>query len=75
MLDLPEGLMPRSSMMSPQTQHHIDEAIRGIVMAGFDEAAQILSTNRYVLERGARALLEKETLDEAAIRILASDLK
>ena len=75
MLDLPEGLMPRSSMMSPQTQHHIDEAIRGIVMAGFDQAAQILSTNRDVLERGARALLEKETLDEAAIRILASDLK
>lgn len=75
MLDFPEGLMPRSSMMSPQTQHHIDEAIRGIVMAGFDQATQILSTNRDVLERGARALLEKETLDEAAIRILASDLK
>jgi hypothetical protein len=28
-----------------------------------------------VLERGARALLEKETLDEAAIRTLVTDLK
>jgi hypothetical protein len=38
-------------------------------------ACAILRTNRDVLERGARALLEKETLDEAAIRALATQLQ
>ena len=37
--------------------------------------AAILRLNREVLERGARALLDKETLDEAAIRALAMDLR
>lgn len=74
MLELPEGLLPRSSPLAPETQRHIDEAIRGIVMAGFERATQILQVNRDVLERGARALLEKETLDEAAIQALAIDL-
>ncbi|MES2878940.1 MAG: ATP-dependent zinc metalloprotease FtsH [Pseudomonadota bacterium] len=75
MLDLPDALMPRGTPMSEETQRHIDEAIRGIVMGGFEHATHILSANREVLERGARSLLEKETLDEAAIRALASDLK
>jgi cell division protease FtsH len=44
-------------------------------MAGFERAAAILRLNREVLEHGARALLDKETLDEAAIRALAMDLK
>ena len=35
----------------------------------------ILGINRDVLERSARALLEKETLDEAAIRSLTADLR
>ena len=74
MLDLPEGVLPRSMSMSQETQRHIDEAIRAIVMAGFEQASQILQTNRDLLERGARALLEKETLDETAIRALARDL-
>jgi cell division protease FtsH len=38
-------------------------------------ACAILRTNRDVVERGARALLEKETLDEAAIRTLATQLQ
>lgn len=75
MLDVPEGIGPHSSSMSPQTQRCIDMAIRNIVMAGFERATQILHANRDVLERGARALLDKETLDEAAIRVLASELK
>ena len=44
-------------------------------MAGFDRATATLGVNRDVLERSARALLEKETLDEAAIRSLTADLR
>lgn len=75
MMDLPASLMPRGSQASESTQKRIDEAIRGIVMAGFEQATATLSVNRTVLERGARALLESETLDEKAIRDLAKDLK
>jgi cell division protease FtsH len=74
MLDLPDGFLPPATPMSQETQRHIDEAIRNIVMNGFEHATTILSANRQVLERGARALLEKETLDETAIRALANDL-
>ena len=74
MLELPEGLVPRSLNFSQDTQRHIDEAIRAIVMACFDRATAILTHNREVLETGARALLEKETLDEAALRTLANAL-
>ena len=74
-MDLPASLMPRGSQASESTQKRIDEAIRGIVMAGFEQATATLSVNRNVLERGARALLESETLDEKAIRDLAKDLK
>jgi cell division protease FtsH len=75
MLDIPAGVLPQGSPVSEHTQQRIDDAIRGIVMAGFEHAAAILKLNREVLERGARALLDKETLDEAAIRALAMDLK
>ena len=75
MLDLPAGMLPSGTQMSQETQRRIDDAIRGIVMSGFDHASAILSANRSVLERGARSLLEKETLDEAAIRALAIDLQ
>jgi cell division protease FtsH len=75
MLELPAGVLPQGSPVSEHTQQRIDDAIRGIVMAGFEHAAAILTRNREVLERGARALLDKETLDEAAIRALAMDLK
>jgi cell division protease FtsH len=75
MLELPAGVLPQGSPVSEHTQQRIDDAIRGIVMAGFDHATAILTLNREVLDRGARALLDKETIDEAAIRALAQDLK
>ena len=75
MLEVPPGLMPQGSPVSEHTQRRIDDAIRGIVMGGFDHAVTILEANREVLERGARALLAQETLDEAAIRNLAMTLK
>ena len=75
MLDLPTGMLPNPSAVSEDTQRRIDDAIRAIVMGGFDHATAILDINRDVLERSARALLEKETLDEAAIRSLTADLR
>jgi len=75
MLELPAGVLPQGSPVSEHTQRRIDDAIRAIVMAGFEHATAILTRNRGVLERGARALLDKETLDEAAIGALAMDLK
>lgn len=50
-------------------------AVRSIVMDGFERATIILSANRELLARGAHALLDKETPDEAAIGKLAKDLR
>ena len=75
MLDLPAGMLPRDNSASEDTQRRIDNAIRRIVMDSFDRAITILSANREVLEHGARSLLEKETLDEAALRDLSAQLQ
>ena len=75
MLDLPAEMQPRAIVASEDTQRRIDSAIRRIVMSGFTQATEVLQANRDVLERGARALLEKETLDEAAIRALTQALR
>jgi cell division protease FtsH len=75
MLDLPDGLAAAGKPVSEATQQRIDEAIRGIVMGGFARASAILHANRAVLESGARSLLDKETLEEPAIRALAAQLQ
>ena len=74
MLDLPDSMGQRSLPVSQTTQERIDQAIRGLVMGGFERATLLLQQNRAVLERGARALLEKETLDEEALRTLTAQL-
>ena len=74
MLELPDAMLPHPPSTSQETQHYIDQAIRNIVMQGFERASTILVANRAVLERGARALLDKETLDEPSILALASEL-
>lgn len=74
MLELPDGILPRAPTTSQETQRYIDQAIRSIVMQGFERASTILVANRAVLERGAHALLDKETLDEASILALAGEL-
>ena len=45
------------------------------VMSGFEQASAILVANRAVLERSARALLERETLEEADLDALTGDLQ
>lgn len=49
--------------------------MRNIVEAVFVQAAGILDAHHTVLERCARELLAKETLDEMAIRALTTDLR
>lgn len=46
------------------TSDAIDEEVRTIVEAAFKRTVEILESRRSALERGARLLLEKETLDE-----------
>ncbi len=75
LLDLPEAIAPHHTAISQETQRRVDEAIRGLVMDGFAQATTVLTANRDVLQQGARALLDKETLDEAAILALAVQLK
>jgi ATP-dependent Zn protease len=68
-LDVP-GLLPSGWQPSQDTQQHIDAAVRQIVMTGFDRATTLLEEKRDLLERCARELLERETLDEQALRAL-----
>ncbi|MFZ5557069.1 MAG: ATP-dependent zinc metalloprotease FtsH [Pseudomonadota bacterium] len=60
--------------VAESTQHRIDEAIRTLIKTVFQRAYGILERNRPVLERCARELLARETLDETEIRALTCDL-
>ncbi|MEO8655568.1 MAG: cell division protein FtsH, partial [Ramlibacter sp.] len=74
MMEPPPGLAI-ARQVSEATLQQVDQAIRAIVMAGFASATATLERNRAVLDRGAQALLEKETLDEAAVRALAQEIQ
>ena len=60
--DLP--FVPREQDYAQDTAAAIDNEVRSIVQSAMDRALDILRQRRSVLERAARALLEKETLDE-----------
>lgn len=68
-LDLP-GELQAAPRTSPATQQRIDEAVRAIVMGAFDRTLKLLERRRAELERCAIALLQRETLDEAALKAL-----
>ncbi|MBI4693470.1 MAG: ATP-dependent metallopeptidase FtsH/Yme1/Tma family protein [Gammaproteobacteria bacterium] len=68
---LPGALqMPPGRSFSEATAHAIDEAVKALVETAFRAACDLLATRRAVLERGAEALLAKETLVEAELREL-----
>jgi cell division protease FtsH len=62
----PESLHERR--FSDETAHAIDQAVQHIVEASFERTVSILKDHRDLLERGAKLLLEKETLDEPQLR-------
>jgi cell division protease FtsH len=69
----PGGFLERT--YSEETAREIDCAVRDIVDGAFAKARGILERNRDVLEKGARQLLEKETLDEASLEGLFNEVR
>jgi cell division protease FtsH len=55
---------PHERDYAEQTAAAIDEEVRSIVQSAMEHALAILRDRRGVLERSARRLLEKETLNE-----------
>ena len=55
---------------SEETAREIDCAVRDLVNAALEKASTILIRNRDVLERGAKMLLEQETLTETELKTL-----
>ncbi len=60
--------------LSDETTRSIDSAIRRIVNTAFERASKLLEEHRSVLERGARKLLEQETLDQSDLAMLKGEL-
>jgi len=58
-----------------ETAREIDRAVRELVDRALRRAEHILRANRALLDRSARVLLEKETLDEADLDELFRDLR
>jgi len=58
------GEFPRAREFSEETAREIDTAVREMVESAFEHAVGILNQHRPGLERGAKALLQKETLVE-----------
>jgi len=57
-------LLPGAQEVSEATQHLVDQEVRRIVDEAESEVIALLERERERLERLARALLEKETLDQ-----------
>jgi cell division protease FtsH len=60
---------------SEATAEAVDTAVRELLSELSEQAFEILSHNRDILERAALRLLEVETLDQAALRELAQGLR
>jgi cell division protease FtsH len=56
------------------TANEIDDEVRKIVETAFQRTVSLLTERREILERTARRLLEKETLDEADLASIVVDL-
>ena len=68
-LEVP-GYAPGGWQLSAETRQRIDEAVREIVTQALARTTELLVRERARLEAGAQALLERETLDEAALRAI-----
>jgi len=68
-----EPLSASRPIYSEQTAREIDLATRALVDAALAKSLQILRDRRSVLERGAKRLLEKETLADEELRALLTE--
>jgi len=66
--------LPQHREVSNETAEKIDEAVRMLVKAAFDQATAILAEHRGTLERGAQLLLTQETLSEPELATLQDAL-
>jgi cell division protease FtsH len=64
------GAPPPARAYSEETARAIDHAVREIVNRAFGKAQTVLTRRRETLERGARRLLDKETLAEADLQAI-----
>ena len=60
---------------SDETARAIDEAVQSIVTSAFDRTVGILSAHVATLDRGAKLLLERETLDESALAPFRDEMR
>jgi cell division protease FtsH len=58
---------------SEDTARQIDEAVKALIDTAYNRACAALQTHRTVLEKGAKLLLERETLTEADLAPLAKE--
>jgi cell division protease FtsH len=63
--------MPRERDFGEETGNALDEEVKAIVDGALERTVGILKERRDMLERAARRLLEKETLEEAELLALA----
>ncbi|WP_222034480.1 ATP-dependent zinc metalloprotease FtsH [Rhizobium leguminosarum] len=66
---------PQERDYSDETAARVDEEIRRIVDHVFDETVALLGQRREILDRSARLLLEKETLDERELQVLVDTVE
>ncbi|MCT8997581.1 ATP-dependent zinc metalloprotease FtsH [Chelativorans intermedius] len=64
---------PRERAFSDETAAAVDEEVRRIVDDAFERTVALLEERRDLLDRTARRLLEKETLDEAELQALTRE--
>jgi cell division protease FtsH len=70
----PNFPVPQERTYSEGTAEAVDGAVRKLVDSAFQAATGVLQQNRALLDSTAAALLETETLDEAAIERLKSEI-
>jgi cell division protease FtsH len=65
----------RGKRYSDETAREIDAAVQGIVTGAFDRTVGILKAHEATLDRGAKLLLEHETLDEPALSPFRDEMR
>lgn len=63
------------NLFAQSTQEKIDLAIKNLIMSNFEKAMIILQKNKDILDRCAKALLQKETVDALEFKELAQGLQ
>jgi cell division protease FtsH len=71
--DMPQIPYAAERSYSEATAREIDATDKNIVDAAFRRTVNLLRTQRSILERGARLLLERETLDETELAALRKE--